>query len=814
MQLSPIKRALLEIRELRAKLEQDEYRKREPIAIIGMGLRFPGASDLESFWLMLRNGVDAIAEVPADRWDVDSYYHPDPDVPGKTSSRWGGFLKDIDKFDPDFFGISSKEAMVLDPQQRLLLEVAWEGLENAAVPPHELFGSPTGVFIGISNFDFLQEQLQKINPGRIDAYFATGGTHSTASGRISYVLGLRGPSISLDTACSSSLVAVHLACQSLRAGECEMALAGGVNLILRPELHINFSKTRVMAADGRCKAFDAGADGFVRSEGCGIVVLKRLSDALRDSDNILALIRGTAVNQDGRSSGLTAPNGPSQSDVIQSALANAGMDPSQVQFIEAHGTGTELGDPIEVHALAKVFGKDRSFSNPLLIGSVKTNLGHLEAAAGVAGLIKLVLSMRHGEIPPHLHLNRPNPLVAWDEIPIRVPTGGVPWPDNQARRCGGVSSFGFSGTNGHVIVERSTADEDSSRRVEYGRSFGLLAISGRTESALDEQIDRFIDYFTAHPDAGLEDVCYTACAGRTHFGHRAALIAGSVSDAIDKLRAVRSREFSADVFVGRPADSTPSEPVFLSSGGGNFNPEHTPKEIQASSSKDDRDDWKQRLAELARLYAGGAQVEWKSLYNGRKLRKTAIPTYPFQRDRYWFESSRELQEENRNIATKDVEESGSAIPPEAGWNGESAGLLLRLADAPGQVRRDILAEYVRGAVMRVLRRDKSKELGRNHRLMDFGLDSLMAVELRTILRSGLGLDSDLPATLIYDYPTVQAIAGRLAELCPGPELVRTTGSEPSQIDSDDGNASLDGLSEAEMERLLLSKLDMLDTEIR
>ena len=288
-----------------------------------------------------------------------------------------------------------------------------------------------------------------------------------------------------------------------------MALAGGVNLILRPELHINFSKTHVMAADGRCKTFDAGADGFVRSEGCGIVVLKRLSDALSDRDNIQAVIRGTAVNQDGRSSGLTAPNGPSQTDVIKRALANSGMDPSQVQYIEAHGTGTELGDPIEVHALAEVFGAGRSGSNPLLIGSVKTNMGHLEAAAGVAGLIKLVLAIKHGEIPPHLHLKKPNPLIAWDEIPIRVPANGIKWPDTQGKRCGGVSSFGFSGTNGHVIVEQFTAPVDPLMNGEHESSLGLLAVSGRTESALSEQIAGYLAYFSAHPNARLEDVCYT-----------------------------------------------------------------------------------------------------------------------------------------------------------------------------------------------------------------------------------------------------------------------------------------------------------------
>ena len=566
-QLSPIKRALLEIRELRSKLEESGKSIREPIAVIGMGLRFPGGANTpESFWELLRGGVDAITDVPPDRWNVNAFYDPDPDAPGKMSTRWGGFLENIDKFDPEFFGISPREASTMDPQQRLLLEIVWEALENAGQAPSDLFDSQTGVFIGISSFDYFQDQLQHLDPRLIDAYFATGGTHSVASGRISYVLGLRGPSVSLDTACSSSLVAIHLACQSLRAKECDEALAGGANLILRPEIHINFSKTHVLAADGRCKAFSADADGFVRSEGCGIIVLKRLADALRDHDNIHAIIRGTAVNQDGRSSGLTVPNGPSQQDVIAKALSNGDLKPHQVQYIEAHGTGTELGDPIEVQALSEVFSRDRSPSNPLLLGSVKTNIGHLEAAAGVAGFIKLVLSIKYAIIPPHLHLKQSNPHIPWSEIPVRVPTDGVPWPNNQTKRIGGVSAFGFSGTNAHVVVEEPPAFFDPGKTDKYRGSLQLLTISGRTESALEEQIDRFIDCLSQHPEESFDNVCYTANAGRTHFEHRLALITESAHDAVVKLKKVRLGDPALDVIAGGPAITDPPEPVFLFSG--------------------------------------------------------------------------------------------------------------------------------------------------------------------------------------------------------------------------------------------------------
>src|ERR1700751_5694259 len=380
--LSPKRLALLAA-ELNARLERLEQRRADPIAVVGIGCRFPGeANNPDSFWQLLSEGRDAIAEVPPDRWDINAFYDPDPGATGKMNTRWGGFLGEVDQFDPEFFGISPREAASMDPQQRVLLEVTWEALENAGLCADRLAGSQTGVFVGICNSDYL---LRQFRTGRdsIDAYVATGNAHSVASGRISYLLGLQGPSLSVDTGCSASLVAVHLACQSLRAGECRTALAGGGNLILMPATTIFLSKAHMMSPNGRCKAFDAAADGFVRSEGCGVIALKLLSDAQADGDRILALVRGTASNQDGRSNGLTAPNGPSQVAVIRAALANAGLKPGDVDYIEAHGTGTSLGDPIEAHALAAVFGPDRSLDSPLRIGSVKTNFGHAESAAGI-----------------------------------------------------------------------------------------------------------------------------------------------------------------------------------------------------------------------------------------------------------------------------------------------------------------------------------------------------------------------------------------------------------------------------------------------
>ncbi|MEH2080432.1 MAG: polyketide synthase, partial [Nostoc sp.] len=373
----------------------------EPIAIIGIGCRFPGANNPESFWQLLRNGVDAITEVPKERWDIDALYDPKPATPEKMNTRWGGFLELVDQFEPSFFGISPREAEPMDPQQRLLLEVTWEALENAAIVPPKLAGSRTGVFIGICNADYHRLLYQNIL--RINGHSGTGTAFSIAANRLSYVLDLRGPSVAIDTACSSSLVAVHFACQSLQSGESNLCLVGGVNLILSPEPSITFSQAHMMSADGRCKTFDASADGYVRGEGCGMVVLKRLKDALQDKDNIQAIIKGSAVNQDGLSNGLTAPNGLSQQAVIREALENAGVAPVQISYVEAHGTATSLGDPIEVKSLKAVLMQNRQPDQLCWIGSVKTNIGHLEAAAGIAGLIKTVLSLQHKQIAPHLH---------------------------------------------------------------------------------------------------------------------------------------------------------------------------------------------------------------------------------------------------------------------------------------------------------------------------------------------------------------------------------------------------------------------------
>ena len=529
--LSPKRLALLAY-ELQSKLEAAERARTEAIAIVGIGCRFPGGvSDPEAYWELLHSGRNPITEVPPERWDVDAYYDPDPSTPGKTYTRRGGFLTDVDQFDPDFFGISPREAVHMDPQQRLLLEVSWEALERSGHSPQSLVGSRTGVYVAIGTNDYANLQARAGNLQGADAYSGSGNGFCFAAGRISYALGLQGPNMALDAACASSLMAVHLACQSLRSRECDLSLVGGVNLLLSPETNVVFSGTRVMSADGRCKTFDAAADGYVRSEGCAAVVLKRLSDAVADRDPILALIQGSAMNHGGASGGLTIPNGAAQQIVIREALAQARVKPQEIQYVETQGTGTPLGDVIEVRALGAVLKQDRSPLQPLFLASVKTNIGHTETASGLASLIKVVLALRHQTLPPHLHLQQLNPEISLTDIPAKIPTTPTPWPAaGQPRLLAGVNAFGMSGTNAHVIVEAPPAVRPKESSVE--RPLHVLPLSAKTPAALRQLIQRYETYLATDADGNADidigDVCFTAGVGRSHFSHRLSLVGDSV----------------------------------------------------------------------------------------------------------------------------------------------------------------------------------------------------------------------------------------------------------------------------------------------
>jgi acyl transferase domain-containing protein len=568
-ELSPLKRALVALDEMQERLEASTRETREPIAVIGMGCRLPGgAHEPETFWRLLADGVDAVTEVPAGRWDLDAFYDPDPDAPGKTYTKWGGFLQaPIDEFDAHAFGIAPREATEMDPQQRLLLEVSSEALERAGQAPDRLQGSRTGVFVGICSNDYARINGFADDPGRVNAYSASGVAHSVAAGRISYVLGLQGPSVAVDTACSSSLVALHLACQSLRLRESRMALAAGVHVMLSPSNTIVFCKSKMMSPEGRCKTFGDSADGFVLGEGCGVLVLKRLSDAQADGDPILALIRGSAINQDGASSGLTVPNGPSQEAVIAEALSRAGLSPADVDYVEAHGTGTSLGDPIEVSALGNAFGAGRPTDRPLIIGSAKSNLGHLEAAAGITGTIKLILSLQHERIPPHLHASPPSRHIAWEELPVRVAGEGRPWARGERPRIGGVSSFGFSGTNAHVLIEEAPA-APARAPLARERLVHLVTLSGRSEDMVRETAARYAAHLRARPETRIADFAFSANTGRPHRTHRAALLTRETADLLPRLHALAAGESPLESFAGVLQGADRPRPVFLFSGQG------------------------------------------------------------------------------------------------------------------------------------------------------------------------------------------------------------------------------------------------------
>jgi acyl transferase domain-containing protein/acyl carrier protein len=540
----------------------------EPIAIIGMGCRFADATDPETFFELLKNGVDATREVPEDRWSLRSFYDPDRGIPGKLSTPRGGFLGRIDGFDAHFFGISPREAAYMDPQQRLMLEVCWEAMEDAGLVPERLEGQDVGVFAGAFTLDYKAIQLGRLNRHLIEAHTATGAMMTMISNRISYVFDFRGPSISIDTACSSSLVAVHLACQSLRSGECSIALASGVNVMVTPEYTVAESKGGFLAPDGRSKPFSASANGYGRAEGAGVVVLKPLSSAIADGDSIYAVIRGSAVNQDGRTNGITVPSGAAQERLIHEACRRAGVSPGQIQFVEAHGTGTPVGDPIEVGALAAALGTNRPEGDRCIIGSVKGNIGHAEAGAGVAGLIKAAMCIKHRTIPPNLHFDRPNPNIPFDKLPVRIPTALEPWPETGTRALAGVNSFGFGGTNAHVVIEEAP---QSFTETQTGSDKPLVfPMSARSPEALDAVARSMRDF--AEAAAGREvsfaDMFHSAAFRRSHHDHRLAVVAASSRELTNLLEAHLKGESQKSVATGSTHAAGRPRLVFVCTGMG------------------------------------------------------------------------------------------------------------------------------------------------------------------------------------------------------------------------------------------------------
>lgn len=630
--LSALQRAALTIKELRAKLDASKQSGKEPVAIVGMSCKFPGASNLDEYWQLLSNGVNAVSEVPESRWDLEKWFDANPAAPGKINTRYGGFIEGVQYFDAPFFGISAREAKLMDPGQRIMLEQVWSALEHAGIPPDSLKGSNTGFFVGMSQNDYGSMQING-DPEEISAYSGTGNGYCFASGRIAYQFGFHGPAMTSDTACSSSIVALNQAVNAIRNGDSNVAIASGVQLNLTPPMQVFFSRTQSFSPDGKCFTFDDRANGFILGEGIGVVVLQKLSDAVKQGRRILGVIRETCLNHGGAAVGLTVPNETAQEMLIRHTLKRAGIDPDSVDYIETHGTGTNLGDPIEVGALKSVFGQ-RSADQPLYLGSVKTNIGHLNAAAGIAGLIKTVLMLDHGQIAPNLHFKNPNPKIPWDGFAAKVPVELLPWPKSEDHpRRAGVSSFGLSGTNGHVILEEPSASEVT-MKADDPRTRFLFTISAKSADSLKSLASSHIDFIQKNPASlNIADYCFTTNVGRSHLEHRAVIVTSGFDDLMDALASVQDEKSHPNVSKGiskkRGALKSLSDII--------DSDEELKQLIGADDTVDLNLHQEKFFKTVCDLFLNGAHLNWREIEGDYGQKFISIPSYPFSRDSHWVD---------------------------------------------------------------------------------------------------------------------------------------------------------------------------------
>ncbi len=800
----------------------------EPIAIVGIGCRFPGASGPQQFWELLRDGVDAVGDIPGDRWDGDALFDPDPSAPGRMTCRRGGFIRDVDQFDWRALRIPPREASYLDPQHRVLLEVAWEALEDAGIPFETIAGSRTGVFVGIMWNDYLRMQARF--PDKVNGYSATGNAFAFAPNRISYAFDLKGPSMALDCACASSLAAIHYACLSLRLGECETALAGGVNLMLLPDVSIMLSQAGLLSPTGRCRTLDAAADGFVRGEGAGVLVLKPLAK-LAPADPVYAWIMGSAVTHNGHNEWIMAASAEGQTSAIGETCLRAGVDSRDLDYVDLHGTGLPKGDALEVAALAAALGGREGRAHPCRIGSVKTNIGHLESAAGVAGVIKVALSLYHRKIPPTLNLTDVSPKIDMEELGLAPQRTLGDWPKREGPNLAGVTSVSMSGVNAHVLLQSAAgaAPAPDSRPGKADLRAYLLPISARSRDSLRKAVEALITYLDKAPSLGvsLADICYTAGVRRSHHEHRLAVV-GAGWDHLASELARRLRQMDSQLASG----ASPPPP-------------HAPRGETMSpftsrpSPENGPFDRLGLLNELAAVYEAGHPVAWSELFpdGGHCIH---LPVYPWSRERLWpswLPSGRPAVPTPSNslkvapptsiepppfiraeppVGARDMnvgsrfETQASAPTCRDCSEPVSAGLLERLRKTPPESRRRLMTAALGAEVADILGLGADHHLRPHQGLFEIGMNSLGTVELAGRLNALLG--RRFPPTLLFDYSTLESLGAFLTrEIFPD-----SPGGRPDRSDRElepGAQPFLADLSEEEAEKLLIEKLDRIERNL-